>query len=273
MLENDTKPFSLDMVVFVPFEQRHLTKRHLQSQELRDGKLQNIVINGPANFDMWAECWHLISTAMCFFDVVDIGLPLHHKSKQEAYHKEHGDAAWLLQYQAGGRSRSEQLPRILKDIRIEHSRDPNHGRAARYDPKRPYNAAFAELVSDSEWWWTEFEKKALNYAAKVKALSEVVDGDAPAGPSPSVTAAPASKPVRSQPAVPLHTTSRKGKPLCPDWCKWGWCSGGKPGGECTKHAGHMHLCEVCLGNHPTKEHGQPRKPANRSEPPRKRRRG
>ena len=97
------------------------------------------------------------------------------------YALRYGAQCWPLLYQVDHRCRSENSRLWLSEARRRHQAD--NTQPVGFDPNRPFNWVWEQMVEDKSYWAEEFVENAVMLLAKVSSGQLVVQGDATVGPS------------------------------------------------------------------------------------------
>jgi hypothetical protein len=186
------------------------------------------------------------------------------------YVSRYGSTCWMLIYQTDVRARLELTERIRREAMAAQSRAGKAGLAHDFDPAKPWEYVYLQLINGSDSWWKEeLEDPCLLIGARIKQQNVFVDGDAeitgtggggnrgggggnlPQPKRPKVDPPPSQPDTTRQSEHSVvngrYTTNRKGGKLCPDF-QTGACVAVK--GVCPKNNG-AHQCDRCLSNaHP-----------------------
>jgi uncharacterized membrane protein YgcG len=170
-----------DFSVWGPHGNRILKQMRLLGGAFnRDGSISTIEIRGPPDFATWANSWKVFQTACVLLDVADLSTMANYHALIEKYHSRYGPSCWMLIYQADVRTRLEQAARTKRKLSIEYDAAQKSGRHfnSTYDPTRPWDAVYKDMITDRGWWHDQLEEPSLMLLGRTTTLDQLVSGDA-----------------------------------------------------------------------------------------------
>ena len=235
-----------------------------------NGRLRQIEILGPPNFEAWEESYGCLETGFIMFDTVDLGNILNYCTKIGKYVKRYGAALWYLVYQGDHRMRLEGMERIRRRGESERQDAIEASGKHPFDPARPWNWVWEQAVLDQAFWKEEIEEPALLILSRTQSLSSMIGDDvhidqamkehrdtatmvSPTSPAPIKRQGPSDNPTpRKQQKTRSHSVSngkfthnRSGVPLCNGF-NAGTCNETSNGIKCNKNPSLVHQCNLCL---------------------------
>ena len=202
----------------------------------------------------------IFRTCCIMFDQVSAELLDQYAAKIRKYAKLYGPKAWPLVYQVEARTRSEHAPRIRRRLAEEKTAALKAGKDHPYDPLKPWEEVFAQLVlGEDPWWRGELERPAIHISTGVTDVQDYIDEDAPvkktarasASDAPTLPSPVHPPPKRSRERdddsgdewLIVHRTNNKGVALCKGFQK-GSCRSLTKGSRCAKDGCSAHQCSV-----------------------------
>ena len=204
-------------------------------------------------------------------DAVDLGALLKYKQHVMKLHDRYSAKVWAIIYQADVRCRLEHMERTRRQLQALHQDALAKGTTTDYDDARPWNLVWQKVVPDETFWRDQVLEPALLVLTRVAGLGEVVDGDSGAPPAPSASSgardtaphparmgqAPQIRPRNSNRTGRFHqieggkyTMNRTGYKICGGYNP-GECTESSHGIWCSRNNNEVHLCDRCLGAHPS----------------------
>jgi hypothetical protein len=172
----------VDFSVFGPFGHRMLRKMKLSGYEFRsDGTLHTVEMTGPGSLQMWLESYAPFVTGCIMMEAVALGNLENYRNTITEYARRYGSACWSIIYQADVRTRREKMERVRRRGAEEQTQALAAGRTHLYDPAKPWNWVFAEIINDMAWWRKELEDPCLLFLTRTKTLGSMMGDDAPTG--------------------------------------------------------------------------------------------
>lgn len=169
----------IDFAVWTPFAIRTSRRIKLRSTVMHNGMSTPIEIWGPPNFESWYESYELFITACISFETISLGVLLRYMEKVRSFRSKYGRPAWALIYQSETRMRSEQSGRIRRKGERERTKALAAGGTHDFDPKKPWEWVWDQMILDAEWWKTELEDPGDSFKFGAVPLTEHLAGDAP----------------------------------------------------------------------------------------------
>ena len=273
-LVEEEEEIGVDMAVWVPFANRLLKKRAVDGwRPLPDGKWQPISLFGPPTPKDWGKSYKLFRSGAIMDDIVDLEWLDQYNDKIFRFVDKAPAEAWALIYQVEARTRTEHAPRVRRQLELKHEQALEYGWPTEFDPKRPWNAVWRQLVEGEDKWWNEELNEALMYmrtgveaplarVASDQPISSTASSSVPAHQGPpriNDTAPPA--PTNLKRAAPggagaggaaaggggkRHKTNSKGAELCHGYQDGSCCTTTK--GRCSRDGVSVHQCAICLDN-------------------------
>ena len=252
----DAVPYA-DFAVWAPFGHRIQRKVKLTGMVMGpDGKLQNIELKGPPNYETWEECFSLWQTGMVMLQAISFATTERYKETIKQYWTRYGSESWHLIYQVDVRTRLEKFERTRRKAEVAKEEATRHGGGHSFDPGQPWQWVLDDVIDDAQWWRQELEEPALWLKNKVASRAEVLDGDTPiaSAQSQSSTKRKASeydfvsnrfKSHRTTGDGSRLTHNRRNVKLCEQYQK-GQCDWTVGGDKCGYRRGEAHQCAICL---------------------------
>jgi hypothetical protein len=224
-----------------------------------NGALVPVEMKGPTDFTSWTKCYALFRTAAISFDCLTPSTCDNYKKKIGNYIERYGDNCWAIIYQADVRTRLEQAERTKRRLLSEKVKADSLGKVHDYDPSKPWEGVYAELIKESDWWREQLEDPCMLLISKVKRQNDFVEGDASVSGHQETrkrtTTAEQSSPGKSPKKVKnahnvtdnAFTTNRDNLRICPGF-QDGSCSGTDRNGRCRADGVSTHQCAKCLRN-------------------------
>ena len=144
----DAPPYA-DFAVFGPHGRRLLQRLAFTSFVYNpDGSWQRRELPGPPTFEAWWSSWRVLRTALLLLDVVDPEHLDNYGEHVRALNLRYRQEAWFIVYTADVRMRSEHFERLRRVLEERFTAAGQSAASSGFDPKRPWNAVFAEAVLD-----------------------------------------------------------------------------------------------------------------------------
>ena len=269
-LVEEEDEIGVDMAVWVPFANRLLKKRAVDGwRPMPDGKWQPISLFGPPTPKDWGKSYKLFRSGAIMDDIIDLEWLDQYGEKVFRFVDKGPAEAWALIYQVEARTRTEHAPRVRRQLESKHEQALEYGWPTDFDPKRPWNAVWRQLVEGEEKWWNEELNEALMYMRTgVESPLARVAADQPIS-STAASSVPAhhtatrindtAPPVPTNLKRPLaitdaggdrggkrHKCNSKGTDLCAGYQDGSCCTTVK--GRCSRDGVSAHQCAICLDN-------------------------
>ena len=142
-----------------------------------DGELRPLEITGPSSFETWQASWRVLQNSLLMLDAVDLGVMTQYHDKIQEYHRMYQlDKTWLLLYQTDVRARLERANNILDELTDLATDASTRGDPlpAGFDPSRPWNKVYTDLLKDRDFWHDEFTQNATAVLQLLNAISEFI---------------------------------------------------------------------------------------------------
>ena len=248
------------------------SRRRSSWREMRfatNGDMIPIELYGPADYTSWRECYAVFRTGSVMLEQITPSRLDGYEKVIRHYHERYGKACWPIIYQADVRARMEQTERIRRRGQEAADRARRLGLTHDYDPAKPWEWVWLELIGDYNFFYREVVEPCLLYLAKMNGMSQYIAGDAPVTtsateatstpassarappPPPSADSRPAKRQrgpdVREHKVGPdgLYTHNRRGAELCKLY-QSGECKDKDQYGNCARNSARKHQCAKCL---------------------------
>ena len=273
----------VDFATWTPYNDRTRRRDSFRALVLNvDGQLVHAELKGPNTFEQWLDCWHVFRVAMLMCKGASQPVLEAYANWIRKLAQRYGHECWGLLYQADHRGRLEHLERLRRRGSVSYQMavqaaagQQNQVVQHAFNPNRPWDYCFDQLIADKEFWQEQHTEGALMIRAKVSAESKFIDGDAVTGSTSSGShdvasqgAIAAAAKFLAKPSVPKpaardnrrghsvadgkFTSNRSGAKLCPGFNEGTCTQMVKKNNSwfCAVDNRNVHQCNKCLGTHP-----------------------
>ena len=109
----------------------------------------------------WVKCYRVWRSMVISKWFLNPEMTDRYCDRMNKYAHDYPAYLWPLLYQADVRARQERLARIARRLRAEKEEADKDGQRHPYDPAKPWERPFHDLVvNDDKFWEREFEKPA-----------------------------------------------------------------------------------------------------------------
>ena len=158
------QPPYVDFAVFVPFAKKHLKAQRYQSFVMQeDGSFLAKMVAGPACFDHWQACFRVLRTALIMVEAINLANLMEWEAMVEKLNRQY-PGCWGLIAAAEDRGRGEYMSKTLVKMKLEI--DGGASPPAGWDVDNPWNAVWARVLRDKEYWSEQVLVPALTWTAR-----------------------------------------------------------------------------------------------------------
>lgn len=157
----DTAPY-VDFAIFVPYGSKALRASKFRNYTLTANGYVTKDLPGPSGFIQWRACYRILRTTLIMLDAVSLAALHNYESHVERLTRSF-PTAWHLIYSADELARSSHSNRLRSRLLMELK----GGKAAppTWDPQRPWDWVFQQLVVDDIFWQNQVVGPALTWLA------------------------------------------------------------------------------------------------------------
>ncbi len=167
-----------DFSVLVPFHRRLQKQMKTRSWFMqRDGSWTSSDIPGPPTWEAWEACWKVFRSLMfmlrhrvvgpstsAFKFVITQACMEEYFAKMDAMNREYPEC-WFLLMQADDKMRSEQFPRIRRQL-TEAKKSGNLPMGLSFADDQPWIAVWTQAARSHDWWNEHVIRPAQNFLAR-----------------------------------------------------------------------------------------------------------
>ena len=157
----DTAPY-VDFAIFVPYGSKALRASKFRNYTLTSSGYTTKDLPGPSGFIQWRACFRILRTTLIMLDAVSLAALHNYEAHVERLTRTFS-TAWHLIYSADELARSSHSNRLRSQLLM----DLRGGRTAprNWDPARPWDWVFQQLILDDAFWQTQVVGPALTWLA------------------------------------------------------------------------------------------------------------
>jgi len=127
-------------------------------------------INGPPTFSDWRRSRNVFAFAMEVLGAAGRTRLERYAARIEKCAEDYPELWWIVGL-ADIRCRSEHLERVRRWALVEH----RQGRLPDFNAAQPWDVVFREVAKDHTFWSQEVDKKAMQFATKLRNCNHLVD--------------------------------------------------------------------------------------------------
>jgi hypothetical protein len=265
VLDSGRAPYA-DFSVWGPHGVR-IQKRNALSGATMDtkGVMHDIEMYGPPTIEAWLSSYNVLEAALIMLDMVSRPNLAAYKKHMTRLGTQYGAQVWHLLYQTDVRCRQELMEATQMDLFVAYNTALALGQSSTFQPSKPWDAVWAAVLKNSDWWKIQFETPALLILTRTTNLSSMVEGDVQVasgannsnvGRIGQVSASHVAKPKKQgQPKMvgPQRSgqdgnmmSNRKGKLLCQGFQDGACRNSIGTTNVCVVDGVSMHQCSRCL---------------------------
>lgn len=209
VVERGFVPFA-DYCIFGKHGKRMLAKLlYVAFIALPDGTRQRRELPGPPSYSAWCASWRVFRATLLLLDVASTDVLDQYADHVRDLVELYGEDVWFLVSLADCRMRSEEFPRLRRELELIHEEKMAAQLPSSYDPLRSWDSVFAAATGAKDYWHDEVREKAIMWKCRVKASAELV-AEGAAQPTLGAVPAPPHAATRLSSNYPLQFASPYG---------------------------------------------------------------